>query len=353
MNVVIDITHPAMVNFFKNATRRLEREENAQVSFTVLPRGKVIPILESECPGVPIAVLGKYRRSLPGKGFDLVRRCALLLLHLRKQDADVLSSFDDLGLGYVSRLLRKPLVTFEDDIENYFGFRRYRSFPTRVVLPSHLPVKGRNIRKYRGYKELAYLHPNYFTPRRESLKKYGLENGDFVFIREVSSGTVDYRHLVMGQLSRICPYLKALGYQIVLSLEEKSLRQLFEQDCTILEEPVDDIFSLMHYAALTVSSGDTMARESCLLGTPAVYTGGREMAINSELQKMGCFFKAEGEDRVLETVKGVIGNGVKKHTGAVVADAIANEWEDTTVVIVDSILEVASDARRKDGAQEA
>lgn len=352
MRVVIDITHPAMVNFFKNAIITLEREENAEVSITALPRGKVLSILERECPRVPVAVLGRHRRSLPGKGLDLVRRCAQLLLHLRRQEPDVLSSFDDLGLGYVSRLLRKPLVTFEDDIENYFGFRRYRRFPTRVVVPSHLPVQGPNIHKYRGYKELAYLHPKYFTPRRESIERYGLDDGDFVFIREVSSGTVDYRHLVMGQLSRICPYLKALGFQILLSLEEKSLRQRFEQDCTILEEPVDDIFSLMHYAALTVSSGDTMARESCLLGTPAVYTGGREMAINSELQNMGCFFKADGQAHVLEVIKGIIDNDIKNKTAAAVAGAIHDDWEDTTRVIVDNIMEVAGNPRRRDGVQE-
>jgi len=342
MKVFVDITHPAGVNFFKNAIQRLQKEENIDVSLMVQPRGKLVPILEKECPGVCFVALGKRRRTLAGKGFGLFSRCWQLLSYLRHRDFDVLANFDDLGLSYVSRLLRKPLVTFEDDIENLFGFRRYRHFPTRVVLPDHLPVKGKNICKYSGFKELAYLHPNYFKPQKESLKKHGLENHNFIFVREVSNNSTDYRHLVMGQLSEICPYLKTLGFEIVLSLEEKSLRKQFEKDCIILEEPVEDIFSLLHYATLTISSGDTMARESCLLGTPAIYTGGREMAINKELERKGCFFKVKGDSQVLETIRKIIENDIKKQTTEAIAHAIQYEWEDTTEVIVKNLLEVAN-----------
>ncbi len=350
MRVIVDITHPAGVNFFKNAVQRLKREENIDVSLIVQPRGKLIPILEKECPGVPFVAFGKHRMTLPGKGFALLVRCLQLLFYLRKRDFDVLTNFDDLGLSYVSRLMRKPLVTFEDYSEYFFGFRRYRHFPTRVVLPDHLPVKGKNIYKYCGFKELAYLHPNYFKPQKESLKRYGLENCDFVFIREVSSSSLNYRDLVMGQLSKICPYLKALGFKIVLSLEEKSLREQFEKDCIILEEPVEDIFSLLHFATLTISSGDTMARESCMLGTPAIYTGGREMAINKELERKECFFKAEGESQILGAIRKIIENGIKKQTTEAITYAIQYEWEDTTKVIVDNLLEVANQVSRQAGS---
>lgn len=347
MRVIVDITHPAGVNFFKNAVQRLQTEENIDVSLIVQPRGKLIAILEEECPGVPFVTFGKHRNPLLVKAFALFVRCWQLLFYLRKRDFDVLANFDDLGLSYISRLLRKPLVTFEDDIDNLFGFRRYRHFPTRVVLPDHLPVKGKNIYKYCGFKELAYLHPNYFKPQKESLKRYGLENCNFIFIREVSSGSADYRHLVMGQLSKICPYLKAMGFKIVLSLEEKSLQERFEDECIILEEPVEDIFSLLHFATLTISSGDTMARESCLLGTPAIYTGGREMAINKELERKGGFFKVEGESQILEAIRKIIENDIKKQTTEAITYAIQYEWADTTNVIVNNLLEVANQASQE------
>lgn len=348
MKIIIDITHPAGVNFFRNAIQQLE-QENIDVSLIVQPRGKLIPILEKECPGVHFVTIGKHRNSLLGKAFALFYRCWQLLLYLRRQDFDVLASFDDFGLSYVSRLLFKPLIIFEDDIENPFSFRRYQHFPARIVLPEHLPVKGKNIYKYQGFKELAYLHPNSFKPQRESLKKYGLGNCDFVFIREVSSGSADYRHLVMGQLSKICPYLKAMGFKILLSLEEKSLRERFKDECIILEEPVEDIFSLLHFATLTLSSGDTMARESCLLGTPAIYTGGREMQINKELERKGCFFKVEGESQILETIRKINENDIKKQTAEVINYAIQYEWEDTTKVIVENLLAVSNQSSKNSG----
>ena len=35
--------------------------------------------------------------------------------------------------------------------------------------------------------------------------------------------------------------------------------------------------TLLYYAKCVISSGDTVAREAALLGTPAIYIGGRDM----------------------------------------------------------------------------
>ena len=42
-----------------------------------------------------------------------------------------------------------------------------------------------------------------------------------------------------------------------------------------MQEPIEDIHSLIYYAAGLVSSGDSMAREAALLGIPAYYLGTR------------------------------------------------------------------------------
>jgi|GEM_PF-1177503 len=350
MKLIVDMWHPAGVNFYKNAIRILGNEYCCNPEFLVLRRGRLIQILQKECPDVPFTVIGQHKTSMLSKILDLARRDLRVLYHLRHREFSVATCIGGLSISPVAWLLRKPSVIFEDDIDPRAGFWLYRHFSTRVVLPSHIPVNGRNIFKYSGFKELAYLHPNYFEPQKESLKRYGLENCDFVFIREVSSSSLNYRDLVMGQLSKICPYLKALGFKIVLSLEEKSLREQFEEECIILEEPVEDIFSLLHFATLTISSGDTMARESCMLGTPVIYTGGREMAINKELERKGCFFKVEGESQILGVIMKIIEDGIKKQTIEAITYAIQYEWEDTTKVIVDNLLEVANQVSREAGS---
>ena len=94
----------------------------------------------------------------------------------------------------------------------------------------------------------------------------------------------------------------------------------------------------MSYALFTVSSGDSMARESCLVGTPAIYTGGRDMAINIELIKRSCMFKVEDEKDIKDTIDHVINNNIKREVQTKIDLAIRNEWVDTTEVILDVLM---------------
>ena len=63
--------------------------------------------------------------------------------------------------------------------------------------------------------------------------------------------------------------------QVLFSLEEKHRRGEYPEDWILLQEPIEDIHSLMYYSAGLVSSGDSMAREAALLGIPAYYLGKR------------------------------------------------------------------------------
>ncbi|GAG89632.1 unnamed protein product, partial [marine sediment metagenome] len=168
-----------------------------------------------------------------------------------------------------------------------------------------------------------------------------LKPSKYIFLREVSGVSLDYRHMIEGQLAEICPYLKDMGIDLVLSLENKSLKRKFEDQCIILNEPVSDIHSLMHYALMTISSGDTMARESCLVGTPSIYTGGLKISVNDKLEEKQCLFLVEPgkTDLVLETIQHIIENNVKKKTEKMIKEAIKTEWEDTTQIIIDNLMD--------------
>ncbi len=338
MKIVVDMWHPAGVNFYKHALGILSREHQADIELLVLRRGRLLSILQHECPGLPCTVMGDHKTSAPAKVLGLAGRIVRLLSYLRRRQFDVATCFGGLSISPVTFLLRKPSVIFEDDIDPRLGFWLYRHFSTRVTLPAHIPVHGKNIFTYRGFKELAYLHPRYYQPSEPALEPYCLKSKDYVFLREVTNTTMDYMSLSVGRLHKFLDFFQSQGLKVVASIEDEDLKHRFRDSCLVLDEPVADIFSLLHFATLTISSGDTMARESCLLGTPAVYTGGREMPINRELVSRGCFFKADGEAQTLAAIKKIIEQDVKKKTAAAIADAIKNEWEDTTSVIVSHLL---------------
>ena len=334
MRVAIDITHYPRVNLFKNVIFNLI-EEGIDIKITVLPRGNLTTMLEHEYK-LPFVVVGQYRTSLIGKISDYTIRDIKMYNYLRKNECDVvLGSMSSIHAGFI---LRKPSIMVGDDIEYTLGYYSYKYFASAIITPECLHAHGKNILQYKGFKELAYLHPRYFTPSTSVLREYDLKPNSYVFIREVSNTTGNYRRLTEGLLSGVAPYLKDMGFDIVLSLENKELRRQYEDYCIILNEPVSDIHSLLHYASLAIASGDTMSRESCLVGTPAIYTGKRDMAINRELIKKGCLFKVDEVSNVMQQVKKIIENNIKKETEYTIEKAIKNEWDDTTQVIIDVLL---------------
>lgn len=336
-SVVIDIAHYPQVNFFKYVIAALTGK-NVKVYVILRPRGNLVPIFEKECPDVSYVLIGEHKKTISGKIFDIVKRDIAFLRYLRKIEFDAGVACGSINLAHTARFFGKPFITFGDDIEYKLGYYLVHPFATREVRPKYVPARGKNLLKYNGFKELAYLHPNHFTPDKKALEPYNLNPYEYVFIREVSSGSLNYRGAEMGKLSKILNYLKEKDLKIILSIEDKSLINLFKEHCTILKEPVGDIHSLLHFAAFTVSSGDSLARGSCLVGTPAIYTGGRDMAINNELIRRSCMFKVEDERSIKNTIDHIIENDIKKEVEARITHAIEHEWVDTTEVILDVLL---------------
>lgn len=339
MNIVVFIDHYPHVNFFKNAIKMIAAK-GIGVKLIVQPRGNLTNLVEYEL-GLSYTSLGHYQPTLIKKALNLLGNEINIFKYLLKNSCDAVTGVTSIELTHSSFILRKPSVIFVDDIEYRLAYYPIKYLASNIVLPNCIPTKGRNVLKYKGFKELAYLHPNYFTPKKDVLKEYGLTRGNYVFIREVSNTTTNYNRLKEGSLAKLCPYLRNMGFNIILSLENKTLKNLYNDYCTILQEPVSDIHSLMHYAAFTIASGDSMSRESCLLGTPAIYTGGRDMSINSELEKRGCFLRCEPNmQQISNLISKILKNNLKARTEQVIGEAIESEWEDTTEVIIDNLLAV-------------
>ncbi|HDD45910.1 MAG TPA: DUF354 domain-containing protein [Candidatus Aenigmarchaeota archaeon] len=334
-SVIFDIQHYPSVNLFKHAIKVLT-EKNINVHVVIQPRGNLVSVFQSECPTVPFVLIGQHKKTLFGKMVNMIKRDIALLGYLSKIKFDI--GVDSINLAHTTRFFGKPTVVFVDDIEYKLAYHLIKSSATWIIMPRCIPAQGKNLLKYNGFKELAYLHPSHFTPNKKALESYNLNPYEYVFIREVSSASLNYQKMKMGRLSKILDYLKQKDLKIVLSIEDKSLIDLFKEHCIILKEPVEDIHSLLSFAHFTISSGDSMARESCLVGTPAIYTGGRDMAINNELIKRSCMFKVEDEESIKNTIDYIINNDVRKEVETKIKYAIEHEWVDTTQVILDVLL---------------
>ena len=162
MKILIDILHPADINFFKNAVCALDNK-NANITITVRPRGRMCAILKDELPDIQFTPVGKYYNSASRKLFSIATRKFNLLMFLRKRKFDLCISFG-FFVGIPSRFCRIPSVLFGDDYEYKLTYYLSKFCGDYFVIPSCIPTTGKNILKYNGFKELAYLHPNYFEP---------------------------------------------------------------------------------------------------------------------------------------------------------------------------------------------
>lgn len=330
MRILFDLNHPVDVNFFKFSMQKL-REQGHYVHVIFRKRGKLENILRYELPGFPVTEFGVHMTGFSNKIISQLKRDYTLVPFLKKEKFDLVVCF-----GPTSALSAKycsiPYLAFDDDFEYKIPFYHANWFSTRHIYPDFIKYSNSKVFKYHGFKELAYLHPDVLNLSDNVLKEYSLAENEYIFIREISNISLNYKDestMLTGLVSEIVK----LGYKIVLSVENKELSELFEKDCILLEEPVTDIYSLLFYSKMVITSGDTMAREAALLGVPIIYTGGRKMAMNKPLVDRGLMFEMdEINEIVMKLTKENYSNFKEKNSSL-----IRHEWENTTSVILHHI----------------
>jgi len=334
VKIHFDFVHPSDVNLFKNTILFLKNEGH-EIFLTLRNRGHLLVIAQEEFKNFEITIIGTHQKKFFKKLIALISREYYFFNYLKKNEIQ-LSVNQGFSNILSCKLLKIPFIIFEDDYEYKMAFYYAKTFATRDVMPDFIPARGKNTFKYHGFKELAYLHPKIFKPNIEALTNYDLIPESYVFIREISNSSLNYSERI-SFLDDIVKFLKNKKTKILLSLEDKSLKKQYEKNCIIINEPVQDIYSLIYFACFTISSGDTMAREACLLSNPCIYTGGRIMLMNNPLIEQNIMFfektSKDSIDRISYLLKDEKYKGIKESA----RKQINNEWDNTTDIIIQNI----------------
>lgn len=288
MNIWIDILHIPQFNFYKPLIKALS-EQGHTVYLTVLDRGKLPKIATRETEGwsnVKVYVLGKHKMTKWSAIWDAnIIRAFQLRNWARDKKIDIGFS-NGMLLAWVCKQKGIPNYSFDDDPQTFDrkGKEKWNTECNFCVYedetigaPSHV---------LRCTKEWAYLNPRTFVPKVEVLEKYGVKPKEYMFLREVSVGTINYAGQASGAILGIKDMIPT-DMRVLFSLEEKKRRDEYPADWILLQEPIEDIHSLIYYSAGLVSSGDSMAREAALLGVPSYYLGIRySMPANAAASKV-------------------------------------------------------------------
>jgi len=334
MKILIDVAHPAQLNFYLNAIRILGKKHTVLVTY--LKRGKLPHIVKKEVPesqNVKTLEVGSHKGNKLSIIFhaNLFRIFKMFWITLKFMPDIEFSNGYVAGVG--PRILSIPSCHFQDDPE--IGKKRMRlmmTFADKIYVPFY--TESKKIKRLESLKEWAYLSPKYFNPNPKILADLNLDEKEYIFIREVITTTFNYQ----GQEEAIIESIAGdfpKDYKIILSLEDKSRAKFFPSHWHILEEPVKDIHSIIYYSCAVISSGDSMAREGAQLGVPSYYCGKRMMHANNILIKEGMLFHIN-KDEVVSSVKKII-NGEKKYQQNEFRHSLFKKWDDINEIIINEV----------------
>lgn len=280
MRLLIEAHHPAHIHFFKHAIRTW-RDENHEVLLLGRDRD-VMKQLLAAYDHIPARIVSGVRR---GNRFPLremlSRQAAVARTVIEFRPTLVLSLMG--SYTQVARAFGVPNIIFTDSEFQSFNHRIAHPFATRIYTPEcfYKPL-GRKHYRYRGYHELAFLHPSRFSPRRAVLdqlranRAHSDQNapppnpGEYVVIRTSAWNTLHdigesglgphFARLMRSLLEHRSVYLVPEGGQLAAQWEPYRL--------TVPAEAYHDVLA---FAELVITEGASTASEAACLGVPAVY----------------------------------------------------------------------------------
>lgn len=334
MNLIIDILHPAHLNLFKKTIIDFTQKGH-QVHVLCINRGKLPKIVSHELAGINVRFIGKHR----GTRFSIiweanVVRFFKILWFVWTHKIDVGISFGSFLLGLAVKLKGGRNIHLSDDPERKLNEKLELLTCDERYLPPLVNPKGKT-QTFNALKEWAYLSPKYFISNIDTLEEYQLSSKKYIFIREISTGSLNYIDQTSNVIAQFAHELKG-DFRVILSLEDKETAHLYPKEWILLQEPVKNIHSLIFFSRLVISSGDSMAREGAMLGVPSIYCGSRVMKANELLINKGMLFHVESD--VPGVVSSIISGKMQLQDQKVFRNSLLKEWVDVNQFISNIIL---------------
>lgn len=268
MKILFNIGHPAQVHLFKYLIRELEHLGH-QCKITTIAKDVTLHLLEAY--GFPYEVVGEGKPTLITKALELIRIESRLYRIARLFQPDILvGGVGNVYVAHVGLLLGKPSIVFDDTEHAKIDHFLMDPFASVICTPScYLDDIGPKQVRYNGYHELAYLHPNRFTPNPAVLRELGLtENDTFIIVRFVSwEASHDVGQCGIRDKIGLVKDLERYG-RVIITSEGPLPPELEEYRMRVSPEKLHD---LLYYATLYIGEGATMASEAAVLGTPSIF----------------------------------------------------------------------------------
>ncbi len=304
MRILIDIGHPAHIHCLKGFASEMIFKGH-EVLFTYRDKEFIKYLLDQL--NFKAISLGRQHKTTIGKVLGMFKFDIRLYRFSLSFRPDMFVSLGSIYASHAAFMSKRPHITLEDTY-NFEQVKLYKPFTKYILTGSYEhPLKSEKVIKYSGYHELAYLHPNRFTPDRKVLYELGVsENEPYTIMRFVSwNASHDRGHWGMSLENKIDAAKEFERFGKVFISSEGKLPEALE-DYRLRIEP-HRIHDAMAFASLVFGESATMVSESVILGTPGIYLDntGRFYTKEQEEKYGLCFNYTESlEDQISAIEKG-------------------------------------------------
>lgn len=287
--VLFDVQHPAQVHLFKHALWELQADGHETL---VTSRDKEVTVELLDALGIDHRPLSSRGSGLASAVVELgVREYRTYAVARSFQPDVVVSRVSPPAVHAASLVGARSVVVTDTDVDSTLLGRTVHAitlpFADVVCRPEGLDLPTRpDKQRPLGIQELAYLHPERYTPDRGALESHGVEVDESYFVVRCSEWDayhdVGHRGLTPAFLRELVGYLSEHG-TVYLSTEagkaavstEAGKAPGLESEVPGAEAmpvPPHLVHDLLYHADLYVGDSGTMSTEAALLGTPAIRT---------------------------------------------------------------------------------
>ncbi|OFX56504.1 MAG: hypothetical protein A2046_14170 [Bacteroidetes bacterium GWA2_30_7] len=269
MKIVVSIEHPAWAHQFHFLIKQLIESGHLVKVFTV-NKDHDAELLDTF--NINYEIVGK------STGKNIIEKIYLLFIISFRIFIKCIKYKPDIFIGRASPMMAinsflfgKPHIIFEDTEHSYISLFFCKLFSRKIFTNSSFRKNlGRKQIRCNTYKELFYLHPNWFTPDINVLTSLGLQNQKFTIIRFVAwQADHDYGHKGLTYEMKKQAIKTFEKYGKVFITSELELPEEFQK--YKLQIPKEKIHHLLYYATLLYGESSTMATEAAVLGTHSIF----------------------------------------------------------------------------------
>ncbi len=264
----MDLSHPAHLHLLRNTY--FDCIKNGHKVFVTTKNDQAIINLLKNF-NIDYTLLQKKSDSILAKGLKQLEHNYQLWKFAKKNKIDLgfCSSFT---MTQIAPFTKMDAILLDDDDDEVEPLVANFAHPlTKAVLsPDCVKRKTNKLISYKGYHELAYLHPNRFIPDDKILNEIGLKKGDIFFVLRFNAFKAHHdtgiKGISLNDRRRLVSMLSVKG-RVLISAEREIEAEFRDYQINF---PNEKIHSLLYFATMFIGDSQTMTSEAAVLGTPAI-----------------------------------------------------------------------------------